>query len=62
MCLRYSLNQPALADAIEEAVQIVLNKGIRTADITGKGSQQVSTSGMGDALIAELKAAQAKAA
>jgi hypothetical protein len=27
-----------------------------------KGSREVSTSGMGDALIAELKATQAKAA
>ena len=62
MCLRYSLNQPELADTIELAVQNVLNKGIRTADIMGKGATQVSTSGMGDALIAELKAMQAKAA
>jgi 3-isopropylmalate dehydrogenase len=62
MCLRYSLAQPALADAIEQAVQNVLNKGIRTADIMAPGSRQVSTSGMGDAIIAELKATQAKAA
>lgn len=62
MCLRYSLNQPALADAIEQAVQNVLNKGIRTGDIMAKGCTQVSTSSMGDALIAELKTAKAKAA
>lgn len=62
MCLRYSLNQPALADAIEQAVQNVLNKGIRTGDIMAKGCTQVSTSGMGDALIAELETTQAKAA
>lgn len=62
MCLRYSLNQPGLADAIEQAVKNVLNKGIRTADIMAPGSRQVSTSGMGDALMAELKATQAKAA
>jgi 3-isopropylmalate dehydrogenase len=62
MCLRYSLGQPALADAIEEAVRSVLDKGTRTADIMAKGCCEVSTSGMGDALVAELKSAQAKAA
>ncbi|HQX27947.1 MAG TPA: 3-isopropylmalate dehydrogenase [Alphaproteobacteria bacterium] len=62
MCLRYSLGQPALADAIEEAVRSVLDKGTRTSDIMAKGSREVSTSQMGDALIAELKTAQAKAA
>lgn len=62
MCLRYSLGQPALADAIEEAVRSVLDKGVRTGDIMAKGSREVSTSGMGDALIAELKTAESKAA
>ena len=62
MCLRYSLNQPGLADAIEQAVQNVLNGGTRTADIMAKGCREVSTSGMGDALLDELKATQAKAA
>jgi 3-isopropylmalate dehydrogenase len=62
MCLRYSLGQPALADAIEEAVRSVLDKGIRTADIMAKGCREVSTSGMGDALVTELKAVNAKAA
>lgn len=62
MCLRYSLGQPALADAIEQAVRNVLDKGTRTADIMAKGCREVSTSGMGDALVTELKSAQAKAA
>jgi 3-isopropylmalate dehydrogenase len=54
MCLRYSLNQGGLADAIEEATQAVLSTGIRTGDIMAPGCTQVSTSGMGDALIKEL--------
>ncbi len=62
MCLRYSLGQPELADAVEAAVKAVLNKGIRTADIMAKGCKEVSTAGMGDALIAELKATEVKAA
>lgn len=62
MALRYSLDLPRAADAIETAVQAVLNNGIRTADIMAKGCTEVSTSGMGDALIAQLdqqKAAKA---
>lgn len=62
MGLRYSLSQPALANAIEQAAKTVLNKGIRTADIMAPGCTQVSTSGMGDALIKELNNAKAEAA
>jgi 3-isopropylmalate dehydrogenase len=54
MCLRYSLNNGALADRIETAVQTVLSNGIRTADIMAPGCTKVSTSGMGDALIKAL--------
>lgn len=54
MALRYSLDLPQQADAIEAAVQSVLNAGIRTADIMAPGCKQVSTAGMGDALIAQL--------
>lgn len=54
MCLRYSLDQGVLADKIETAVQSVLNNGIRTGDIMAAGCTQVSTSGMGDALISSL--------
>ena len=55
MCLRYSFDQGDLADKIEAAVQRVLNNGIRTPDIMAKDCCEVSTSAMGDALIAELK-------
>ena len=55
MCLRYSFNQGQLADTLEDAVQIVLNEGTRTPDIMAEGCTEVSTSQMGDALIAQLE-------
>ncbi len=62
MALRYSLNLGAQADQIEAGVQHVLGQGIRTADIMAKGCTEVSTSAMGDALIAALDQQLAKAA
>lgn len=62
MALRYSLNQGQIADMIDQAVQNVLNDGIRTADIAVKSSKAISTSEMGDALIAQLSKLKAKAA
>ncbi len=55
MCLRYSFDQGTLADKIETAVQTVLNNGTRTPDIMADNCQEVSTSEMGDALIAQLQ-------
>jgi len=54
MMLRYSLNEPAVADAIEAAVGKVLDQGYRTADIYTEGKTKVSTSQMGDAVVAAL--------
>jgi 3-isopropylmalate dehydrogenase len=54
MALRYSLNNGVAADKIERAVQTLLARGIRTADIMAEGCTQVSTSEMGNALIREL--------
>ncbi len=54
MMLRYSLGQGAAADAIEQAVSAVLDQGLRTADIYSDGMQRVSTSEMGDAVVAAL--------
>ena len=45
------------ADAIEKAIADVLAKGLRTADIKGDAPSTVSTSEMGDAIVAELKKA-----
>ena len=55
MMLRYSLDQPALADKIEAAVSHVLDQGLRTADIFSPGMQQVGTIAMGDAIVAALR-------
>jgi 3-isopropylmalate dehydrogenase len=54
MMLRYSLDEAALADRIEQAVEKVLDQGLRTADIYSEGMTKVSTSEMGDAVTAAL--------
>jgi 3-isopropylmalate dehydrogenase len=54
MMLRYSFDQEAEAKLLEDAVDRVLASGRRTADIMTPGATQVSTVGMGDALLAEL--------
>jgi 3-isopropylmalate dehydrogenase len=57
MCLRYSFGLLDLADRIEKAISDVLNKGLRTGDIKGTAAQALSTSQMGDAILASLQAA-----
>jgi 3-isopropylmalate dehydrogenase len=54
MMLRYSLDEAEIADRIEQAVEKVLDQGLRTADIYSEGMQKVSTSEMGDAVVAAL--------
>ncbi len=54
MMMRYSLNLTQVADAIELAVGKVLDQGYRTADIYTEGTTKVSTSQMGDAVVAAL--------
>ena len=45
------------ADRLEKAVEKVLADGLRTADLLGEdGVQPVSTSEMGDAVVAALDA------
>ncbi|MGB5456428.1 MAG: 3-isopropylmalate dehydrogenase [Gammaproteobacteria bacterium] len=56
MMLRYSLDQTALAEDIEQAVGRVLDRGLRTPDIMAEGCQQVGTVAMGEAVLAELSA------
>ncbi len=57
MALRYSFDQGAEADRLEAAVQTVLAEGLRTADLMGpEGGTPVSTSAMGDAVVAALEA------
>ena len=55
MSLRYSLDLDKEADAIEKAVQEVLNDGLRTKDIFSEGMKETSTSSMGDAIISKLQ-------
>jgi len=55
MMLRYSLDESAMAERIEKAVDKVLDQGLRTADIYSNGMKKVSTSEMGDAVVAALK-------
>jgi 3-isopropylmalate dehydrogenase len=58
MMLRFSLGQADAALRIEAAVKAVLAKGLRTADIYGKGGAgvtKVSTLEMGDAVVAALQ-------
>ena len=54
MMLRYTLNQPELAQRVENAVGKVLDQGLRTADIMGEGMTQVGTREMGAAVVAAL--------
>ncbi len=54
MMMRYTLNQEAVAARIERAVKKVLVQGLRTADIYTDGTQKVSCSEMGDAVVAAL--------
>ena len=55
MALRYSLDLDKEADSLENAVQGVLDEGLRTKDIISKGMKEVSTSVMGDAIISKLQ-------
>ena len=57
MALRYSFDQGEEAARLETAVNAVLADGLRTADLLGQeGVAPVSTSEMGDAILAKLDA------
>ena len=58
--LRWSLGQPAAADAIETAVRATLDGGTRTADVMGvhgeeRGWRRVGTAAFADAVAARLR-------
>jgi len=60
MLFRYSLDAPAAADAIEAAVNSVLDQGFRTADIVGAGQadakeQLIGTRAMADKVLQVLE-------
>jgi 3-isopropylmalate dehydrogenase len=57
MALRYSFDMGTEADRLEQAVEKVLADGLRTADLMGpEGGAHVTTSQMGDAIVAALDA------
>ncbi|HQY42679.1 MAG TPA: 3-isopropylmalate dehydrogenase [Paracoccaceae bacterium] len=57
MALRYSFDMGQDAERVEKAVEKVLADGVRTADLMGpEGGKPVSTSQMGDVIIAALDA------
>jgi 3-isopropylmalate dehydrogenase len=55
MALRYSFALGAVADRLDAAIASVLANGLRTADIRSEGSRVVSTSEMGDAIVAAFE-------
>lgn len=55
MMLRYSLNEAEAANDIERAVGVVLDQGLRSADIYSEGTKKVSTVELGDAVVAALQ-------
>jgi 3-isopropylmalate dehydrogenase len=54
MLLRHSLDQGAAADRIEKAVEVVLNRGYRTADIQEPGCKLVGCKQMGQLVREEI--------
>ena len=54
MLLRYSLDEGPAADAIEGAVEHVVNQGLRTLDIASRPADAATTDAMGDAVVAAI--------
>ena len=55
MMLRYTLDEAGIADRIENAVEAVLEQGLRTPDIWHEGNEETTTSAMGDAVVRQLQ-------
>jgi len=55
MMCKYSFGLDGAHDAIFEAVEAVLNKGLRTADIAAEGEKAIGCKEMGKAILEELK-------
>ena len=54
LSLAYSFGMAEEADAIENAVNKVLDKGLRTADNMSEGCTCLGCTAMGDAILAEI--------
>jgi len=57
MLLRYSLDESDMAERVEQAVNRVLDAGLRTPDIYSEGTTEVGTEAMGDAVVSALRKA-----
>jgi 3-isopropylmalate dehydrogenase len=55
MMLRMTLDRPDDAVLLEQAVDLALASGARTADIAEPGARKLSTKEMGDAVLAALE-------
>jgi len=55
MLLRHSLGLTAEAEAVERAVDEVINSGARTADMAGAGGESLSTSAYGQRVLAAIR-------
>ena len=54
MMFRHSLDRSDVADLIEQAVKLALEKKVGTSDICGGGWTEIGTSGMGNEVCKEL--------
>jgi 3-isopropylmalate dehydrogenase len=54
MMLKYSFHLQKESDVVEQAVEKVLQKGLRTADLVKPGEKAVSCSQIGDAVCAQI--------
>ncbi len=59
MMLRYSFDRDRSADLLDSVISKVLADGLRTGDIMQEGMTKVSTSTMGETIVAELDKAAA---
>lgn len=55
MLLRHSLGEDEAAEAIEQAVSTVLDRGLRTADLALKHEPVVGTAHMGEAIVSAIR-------
>src|SRR5699024_4039175 len=56
MLMRYSFERADVAQAIEDAVESVLEQGLRTGDIYTEGTTKVGCDALGDAVVKALLA------
>lgn len=55
MMFKYSFGYLEESNIIDQAIETILNKGVRTADIAKSGEKSVSCSEMGELILSEIK-------